>query len=151
MRYLLPLLCLWLGNIASITPPAIALPFLSTSATAISASLTLDGEGFAAPHLVKVADISISTDHSSGLTLMLTSGSLTKVGGHDIPFQVTTVANDAIAPDRGDFTVPAGNTYTYVTQAAGAESRDVYILYTPRALQDPGSYSAAITISVVDN
>ncbi|PSR15542.1 hypothetical protein C8255_22575 [filamentous cyanobacterium CCP3] len=151
MRYLLPLLGLCLGSVVSIVQPAVGLPFLSTSATAISTSLDLDGEGSASTHIVKVADILFSTDHSGGLTLWLTSGNLTKVNGSDISFQVTTVANDAIAPSSSDFTVPSGQVYTYVTLAAGSESRDVYILYTPSALQDPGAYSATIDISVVDN
>lgn len=151
MRYLLPLLCLCLGSVVSLAQPAVGLPSLSTSATSISTLLDLDGEGSATTHIVKVADISISTDYSGGLTLSLTSGSLTKSEGSDISFQVTTVANDDSAPSSSAFTTPSGNTYTYVTQAAGAESRDVYILYTPATLQDPGNYGATINISVVDN
>ncbi|MBE9108179.1 hypothetical protein IQ273_01930 [Nodosilinea sp. LEGE 07298] len=151
MRYLLPLLGLCLGTVVSIAQPAIGLPSLSTSTTAISTSLDLDGEGSASMHIVKIADISISTDYSSGLTLMLTSGSLTKVDGSDILFKITTVANDESAPSSSAFDVPSGDTYTYSTQAAGSENRDVYILYTPSALQDPGSYGATINISVFDN
>ncbi len=151
MRYLLPLLCLCLGGIATIAQPAIGLPSLSTTATAISTSLDLDGEGSAGTHIVKVADISISTDHSVGLTLSLTSGSLTKSQGSDISFKITTVADNESAPSSSAFTTPSGNTYTYVTQTAISESRDVYILYTPSALQDPGPYGATINISVVDN
>lgn len=151
MRYLLPLWGLCLGSLVSIAQPAVGLPSLSTSATAISTSLDLDGEGSASTHIVKVADISISTDSSRGLKLSLTSGSLTKVDGSDISFKITTVANDESAPSSSAFDVPSGNTYTYVTQAAGSESRDVYILYTPSALQDPGPYGATINISVEDN
>jgi hypothetical protein len=151
MRYLLPLLGLCLGSLVSIAQPAIGLPSLSTSATAITTSLDLDGEGSASMHIVKVADISISTDYSGGLTLMLTSGSLTKVDGSDISFKITTVANDAIAPSSSDFIVSSGDLYTYATRAASSEGRDAYILYTPSALQDPGAYGATINISVVDN
>lgn len=151
MRHLLPLLGLCLASVASLAQPAVGLPSLSTTATPISTSLNLDGEGSASTHIVKVADISISTASGSGLTLTLTSGSLTKVNGSDISFKITTVANDAIAPPSSAFTVPSGTSYTYRTEAATSESRDVYILYTPSALQDPGSYGATINLSVADN
>lgn len=140
-----------IGIIASIAYPAWGLPSLSTSSTAMTTHLDLDGEGTATTHIVKVADITISTDSATGLILYVTSGSLAKVDGADIDFQVTTVEDEAIAPSHGDFTVFSGNTYTYVTPAATAESRDVYIRYTPNPLQDPGSYSALIQLSVADN
>jgi hypothetical protein len=145
--------CWCLGVVVSITQPAIGQtsPSLSTTATTISTSLPLDGEGSASMHIVKVADVAISTDNSSGLTLTVTSGSLPKLNGPDIAFQVTTVADDAIAPSSGDFMVSSSHTYTYVTSTAGFENRDIYILYSPNALQDPGVYSTSIQVSVVDN
>ena len=151
MRCLLPLLGLCLGSLATIAQPAMGQPMLSSTATAMSTVLDLDGEGSAATHIVKVADITVSTDHSGGLTLMLTASRLTKPQGSDIAIQITTVGEGAIAPSPTDFTVPADGTYTYVTSWAGAEQRDVYILYTPNALQDPGDYSATLNIAVVDN
>lgn len=154
MRYLLPTVFGFVGGIActaSLIQPAIGLPSLSTSATMISTDLDLDGEGSASTHIVKIADITLSTDNASGLTLSVTSGSLTKVNGTDIDFQVTTVQDDAAPPTAGDFTVASGNIYTYATVAAGAENRDVYIRYTPKELQDPGNYSAAVQLSVADN
>jgi len=151
MRYFLPLLLALIGGGVLIVQPAIGLPSLSTSATTISTDLDLDGEGSANTHIVKVADITFSTDNTAGLTLSVTSGSLTKANGVDIDFQVTTVPNEAAMPTSGDFTVPSGNTYTYITAAAGTENRDVYIRYTPNNLQDPGNYSAAIQLSAIDN
>ncbi|ASC71340.1 hypothetical protein XM38_022920 [Halomicronema hongdechloris C2206] len=135
----------------SIASPAAALPTLSTSSTTTASSLDLDGEGTATTHIVKVADLSFSTDNTLGLTLQVTSGAITKLAGEDIEFQVVTVPNDASAPAEADFTVPSGSAYTYVTSAAGSEARDLYILYTPSALQDPGDYSGIIDVSVFDN
>lgn len=154
MRYLLLTIFGFVGGIAcsaGLIQPAIGLPSLSTSATAISADLDLDGEGSASTHIVKIADITLSTDNATGLTLSVTSGSLTKVNGTDIDFQVTTVQDQAASPTAGDFTVASGTIYTYVTTVAGAENRDVYIRYTPNELQDPGNYGAAIQLSVADN
>ena len=144
-------LCACIGVLVGIAKPAIGLSTHSTTPTAIATSIDLDGEGSANTHIVKVADVTFSTDSSIGLTLTLTSGSFNKVDGADINFQVTTVGNNASAPSGAAFTVPSGSSYTYVTQAAGTESRDVYIRYTPNALQDPGNYSASIQSSVVDN
>ncbi|MBD1909195.1 MULTISPECIES: hypothetical protein [unclassified Leptolyngbya] len=151
MRYKLPFLCICLGIVASIAFPASGVPTLSTTSTTVSTSLDLDGEGNASTHIVKVADITIATHNSRGFTLTLTSASLTKSDGNDIDLQITTVSNDAGVPSNGDFTVPSGHTYTYVTETDGSENRDVYIRYTPDHLQDPGTYSASIRISVVDN
>ncbi|MBI4780731.1 MAG: hypothetical protein HY785_05350 [Oscillatoriophycideae cyanobacterium NC_groundwater_1537_Pr4_S-0.65um_50_18] len=151
MRYNHLLLCACMGAVASIAQPAIGLSTLNTTPTTIATSLDLDGEGSATTHIVKVSDITFSTDNSTGLTLTLTSDSLSKVDGADIDFQVTTVGNDAIAPSSAAFTVASGDSYTYVTETSGTESRDVYLRYTPKALQDPGHYSASIQASVVDN
>ncbi|NEQ54099.1 MAG: hypothetical protein F6K11_28870, partial [Leptolyngbya sp. SIO3F4] len=54
-------------------------------------------------------------------------------------------------PNSGDFSTLSGNNYTYTTNSAGAENRDVYIRYTPRAFQDPGNYTGSIDLSVIDN
>jgi hypothetical protein len=151
MRYKHLLLCACMGAVAIIAQPAIGLSTLNTTPTAIATSLNLDGEGSATTHIIKVSDITFSTDNSTGLTLTLTSDSFNKVDGANIDFQVTTVENDAIAPSGAAFTVPSGDNYTYVTETSGTESRDVYLRYTPNALQDPGNYSASIQVSVVDN
>lgn len=131
--------------------PASALPNLTTSPTNDASQLDLDGEGTASTHIVKVANITISTDSVSGLTLTISSGDIEQVGGQPISFQVTTVADNASLPSNGDFSTPSGNNYTYANGAAGAESRDVYIRYTPLSLQDPGNYAGLMNLSVVDN
>jgi hypothetical protein len=153
MRYQLPALCWCLGVVVSIAQPAMGQisPSLSTVATTISTTLPLDGEGSASTHIIKVADVAISTDNSTGLTLRVTSGSLPKLNGPDIPFQVTTVRSGDIAPSSGHFTDASGHTHTYGRYTDGSENRDVYILYTPNALQDPGIYRTSIQVSVVNN
>ncbi len=151
MRYKHFFLCACIGIVASVAQPAIGLSTLNTTPTAFATSIDLDGEGSATTHIIKVSDITISTDNSTGLTLRLTSDSFNKVDGSDIDFQVTTVENNAIAPSGAAFTVPSGSSYTYVTDTSGTESRDVYIRYTPNALQDPGTYSTSIQLSVADN
>ncbi|MBE9076003.1 hypothetical protein IQ241_01610 [Romeria aff. gracilis LEGE 07310] len=137
--------------LSAIPTPALALPTLATSPTAVVSSLDLDGEGTATTHIVKVADLSFSTDSALGLTLSVTSGSLTKPDGVDIDFQVVTVLDNDVAPSEGDFSVPSGSVYTYTTSGAGNHSRDLYILYRPAALQDPGNYASTIDVWVDDN
>lgn len=131
--------------------PAQAVPTLTTTPTINAAQLDLDGEGTASTHVVKVADIVISTDGGSGLTLTITSGDIDRVGGQAIPFQITTVTDNASPPTSGDFSTPSGNNYTYATGSAGTENRDVYIRYTPLSFQDPGNYTSSIDLSVADN
>ncbi|NEQ55556.1 MAG: hypothetical protein F6K11_36485, partial [Leptolyngbya sp. SIO3F4] len=119
--------------------PVQAMPALSTTPTIDAGQLDLDGEGSASTHVVKVADIAISTDSGSGLTLTISSGDIDRVDSQPISFQITTVADNAAPPNSGDFSTLSGNNYTYTTNSAGAENRDVYIRYTPRAFQDPGN------------
>ena len=131
--------------------PAPALPNLTTSPTNDASQLDLDGEGTASTHIVKVADVTVSTDNASGLTLTISSGDIKQVEGQPISFQVTTVVDNASPPSNGDFSTTSGNNYTYANGAAGVESRDVYIRYTPLSLQDPGDYASLMNLSVVDN
>lgn len=148
-----PLLNLLLAMSAIIIPPlpAMALPTLDTTMSAIATDIDLDGEGTATTHIVKVADVEVSTDNTNGLTLTITSGGLAKFGGEEIAFRVTTVANNSNSPTSSEFTVSSGNNYTYTTDSAAVESRDVYIRYTPQSLQDPGTYDATLELSVTDN
>lgn len=117
-----------------------------TSSTASGAS-TLDlmnGE-----KIVKVADISMSTNNEQGLTLTVSSGNLTKTGGTSIPYQVTSVADAATAPTT--FGTASGTNYTVGTSAAGSSAVDLYIKYAPASAQDPGAYSGEISLTVSDN
>lgn len=101
--------------------------------------------------IVHVADLAMSTNNEQGFTLTATSGDLSKAGGTPIPFQVTTVDDSAAAPLSGDFSVASGANYTFSTVVAGSFDQDLYIKYTPAALQDPGTYSGTINLTVSDN
>ena len=101
--------------------------------------------------IVKVADIAMSTNNSAGLQLTASSGNLTNADSQTIAFKVTTVDDAAAAPATGDFTVASGTNYTASSNAAGDWPKDMYIAYTPAALQDPGTYSATISLTVSDN
>jgi len=131
--------------------PAFATSSVTATNTAGATNLGLDGEGSASTHIVKVADLSLSTDSSSGFTLSITSGSLTKAGGTPVPFQVALVDHNAGAPSSGAFMVASGSPYLLVTSAAGSLEKDLYIKYTPASLQDPGGYAAVIAVDIVDN
>jgi hypothetical protein len=117
----------------------------------MAATLDLDGQGTASTHIVKVANITVSTDNPDGLTLVISSGSLSKSGGTDIPFQVTTVEDGSGPASAGDFTSSSGSNYSFNTSTAGTHDRDLYIRYSSAELQDPGHYSSSITITVLDN
>lgn len=132
--------------------PAFSLPAITSSTTSVASNLTLDGEGSASTRIVKVANLELSTDDSDGFTLIISSESLTKSGSETpIPFQVTTVAAGSGSPSASDFPVSPGSNYTVSTTSAGSSSKELYIKYTPAALQDPGSYSTSISLVVTDN
>lgn len=132
--------------------PSFSLPAITSSTTSVASNLTLDGEGSASEHIIKVADLAISTDNSTGLSLTVSSGNLTKAAGiTPIAFQVTTVADRAPAPASGEFITPSGSNYTASTATTGQADKDLYIKYTSAALQDPGPYSVAISLIVTDN
>lgn len=125
---------------------------LTTWATAGSTSLVMDGMGSASVHIVKIAEVTVSTDAVAGITLFVSSGSLSKGDGRtSIPFQLVLVEHDASAPSSAAFTTPSGSTFTFATNAAGPLAKDIYIKYLPASLQDPGSYSASVELAVTDN
>jgi hypothetical protein len=130
---------------------AAAASAVTVQAAAAASTLDVDGEGSASTHVVKVADVSLTGDGANGLTVYVTGASLTSPGGQPIAFQVLLVVDGAPAPSASDFTTPAGSTYVFSTGAPGTIGRDLYIKYTPAALQDPGAYTATIDLNVVDN
>jgi hypothetical protein len=131
--------------------PVIANTILITNPTLSATTLELDGTGNPSMSIVKVADIHLSTDNPQGCTVTISSGSLSKPGGTSIPFQITDVADGAGTPSAGNFTTASGSNHTFSISTAGTRDRDIYIRYTPAALQDPGSYSASIIINISDN
>lgn len=124
---------------------------MTSTPTGGASALALDGGAAGSVQIVKVADISMSTNNEQGLTLTASSGNLTKAGGTSIAYQVTSVADGASAPATGDFAVASGSNYTVGSSGAGNLVKDLYIKYTPAALQDPGNYAGSITLSVADN
>jgi hypothetical protein len=110
----------------------------------------MEGAGSSSLHIVKVADLSLSTDDVDGFILSVSSGNLTKTGGASVPFQVLVVAHGAATPTAGDFTVASGDTLPHMTSNAGAVEVDLYIKYQSANLQDPGPYSASISLSILD-
>jgi hypothetical protein len=101
--------------------------------------------------IVKVADISMSTNNEQGLTLTATSGSLTKDGGTAIPYEVTSVADAASSPGAAAFTTTSGQSYTVGTTGSGSAAVDLYVRFTPAGAQDAGTYTGEITLTVSDN
>ncbi|MHC5777355.1 hypothetical protein [Nostoc sp.] len=131
--------------------PAFSLPTIISSTTSVASNLILDGKGSASSHIVKIANLELSTDDPNGFTLTISSQSLIKTGGETpIPFQVTTVAAGE-SPNDSDFSISSGSNYTVSTTSAGSSSKDMYIKYTPAALQDPGAYNTSISLVITDN
>jgi len=139
---------IWLGLF--VCHNAAALPTVAATVTAAASTLDLDGEGSSETYIVKVADVTFSTDNATGCTLTLSSGDIAKAGGLNIAYKVTSVADGAAAPTSGDFTVPTGTDYTYAISSATSSDRDVYVKYTTRSIQDPGTYSETIHFTVAD-
>ena len=124
---------------------------VTTQAVAQATALELDGTGSATVHIVRIADVVADTNSPNGCTLSISSGSLTKAGGQPVAFQVALVDHDAAAPSAGAFTIASGSTYTWITSSAASAEKDLYILYRPAALQDPGAYSASVVLEIADN
>lgn len=131
--------------------PVLALPAVTTTPTSDAGNLLLDGQGTATTQVVKVATLTLSTDSPNGYTVFVSSGNVAKLDATSIPFQVTIVDAGSSSPGEGAFTVASGNNYTLSTSQANTANKDLYIRYTPAALQDPGSYSASILLTIVDN
>ncbi|MHC5744530.1 MAG: hypothetical protein ACYTXT_22070 [Nostoc sp.] len=110
--------------------------------------LNLGGDGTTpTPHVVQVADFTMSTNNEQGLSLSVPVGTMTKTNGTTITYQVKVVDHLATAPEAVDF---SSGDQTYTTNAAGPANRDLYINYTPANFQDPGAYTGSITLTVSD-
>ncbi|MBN8564723.1 hypothetical protein Q2T42_16005 [Leptolyngbya boryana CZ1] len=130
-------------------------PTLALTATpnGTASALPLDGAAAGAEQIQKVAGLNVETNNTLGYTLTVSSGNLAEPKGDTIAYQVV-VKDTATAAVSGDFQVASGTDYTYATTAANAAvdgNRDLYIRYTPRALQNPGAYTSTINLSVKDN
>ncbi len=136
-----------LGSVAT----AMASPSVTAHGTLNSNGLLLDGRGTTSTRIVKVAEVSAAADSPDGLTLSVSSGSLTKGSGTPIAFQVVLVARDAMAPSSGSFLTPTAGVLTSSSSAAGTVELDLYIKYRAASLQDPGFYAATVDFDVVDN
>jgi hypothetical protein len=120
---------------------------LTTTATGDASALDLSsGE-----KIIQVADLGLSTNNSTGYTLEASSGNLTNEDSVTMAYQVTTIADGGTAPATGDFGIASGTPYTVSTSAAGTAAQDLYIKYTPAALQDPGTYTGSVSLTVTDN
>ncbi|MEH2361152.1 hypothetical protein [Nostoc sp.] len=110
--------------------------------------LVLTGDGTTAI-TVKVADLAITTNNTTGYTLTATEGNLTD--GHN-----DTIAYKLASVNAGDTTTTpnfsgTGALYTdSSTTTAGANPKDLYIKYTPSAIQQAGTYGATIILAVTD-
>lgn len=138
--------------LAATASVALATPSMTVSPAAGNGGLILDGEGSSTTHVVKIADVSLSTDASNGFTVSISSGSLTKADGRTpVPYQVQLVADGAAAPLASAFTTPSGTALLWSSPVPGPVEMDLYVKYTPVPLQDPGPYTANIGLDVVDN
>lgn len=126
---------------------------VTSTATAQATALNLGGGGTAVgEQIVQVADVALTTNNSTGLTATITSGNLSNgTATDDIAFKVQTVADGGTAPASGAFTTASGTDLIYANSAAGDDPQDLYIAYTPAALQDPGTYTGSIILNVADN
>jgi hypothetical protein len=133
-------------------PVAAASPSVAVSSSAAAGGLVLDGEGGSLTHVVKIADVTLSTDARMGLTVSITAGVLTTSNGRTpVRFQVLLVPRGGAAPPPAAFTTPSTMIYVWSTTAPGAVDKDLYIKYTPARLQSPGAYTANVDIDVTNN
>jgi hypothetical protein len=119
-----------------------------TTGAGSAADLLLTG---ASEKIVKVADLAITTNNSTGYTLTATEGNLSDgAHGDTIAYKVATVVHGNTAPQATDFNGSSGFYTDSTTTTAGSNPKDLYIKYTPSATQAAGTYGATITLNVAD-
>ena len=122
---------------------------VTSSPTAEAAALSLYGVGTAQTNVVvKVADLALITNNTTGVTLTAAGDAGLTNGTSTLPYQVLIVADAATAPADTAF-ASATDTDTVNDFVSGAAARDLYIEYDAPALLDSGAYTGAITVSVV--
>lgn len=101
--------------------------------------------------IVKVANLAITTNNTTGYTLTASEGNLSDPHGDNIAFQSASVVAGAGTPGTLAFTGSAGTYTDASTTTAGQNDKDLYIKYLPSATQAAGIYGATITLNVADN
>lgn len=124
---------------------------VTSTATAGAGTLNLYGAGSAQNNVVvKVADMALITNNTTGVTLTATPDSGLTNGTSTLTYQVLIVADAASAPADTAFAAGA-DTDNVNDFSGGASARDLYIEYDAPALLDPGTYTGVITVSVAAN
>ncbi|MEH1917838.1 hypothetical protein [Nostoc sp.] len=120
--------------------------------TAGATALNLGGEGtIVTDAVVKVADLTMSTNNASGLKISLVGGTLigTLTGiGTPITYQVA-VATNGQTPATGDYS--ANISGLSVSNSPAEVEKDLYIRYSAPAINDPDTYEGSILLTVADN
>ncbi|MBE9108178.1 hypothetical protein IQ273_01925 [Nodosilinea sp. LEGE 07298] len=121
---------------------------VTSTATAAASTLNLYGAGTAQTNVVvKVADMALITNNTTGVTLTATGDAGLTNGTSTLPYQVLIVADAAAAPADTAFSSTI-DSKSVTDFSAGAAARDLYIEYDAPALLDPGAYTGVITVSV---
>lgn len=121
------------------------------SATPAAAALQLGGTGRALTQIVKVADLTISTDSPGGCAVTVSTRALTNRDGETpIALEVLAVLDGAPAPIAADFSASSAGTHTFRIRSAGMQLFDIYIRFSSRRQQDPGTYSSSLIIHATD-
>lgn len=121
---------------------------VTSTATAGAGTLNLYGAGTAQNNVVvKVADMALITNNTTGVTLSATRDAGLTNGTSNLTYQVLIVGDGATAP--ADTAFSSNTDSKSVTDfTSGASARDLYIEYDAPALLDPGNYTSTITVSV---
>lgn len=124
---------------------------LAVDCTDTAGAVALDFDGGSAELIVKVSDCSATTNDDSGLTITFDPDAAFVGSAADtIAFSVESVTDAAAPPLTGDF---PGNDVndTWATAASGATDTDVYIKFTQDPTVHPGTYTANIAVTSIDN
>lgn len=101
---------------------------------------------------IKVADITMGTNNATGLNLALNSAVTFTNTNNKTPITVGVAVLDgatATAPITGYTTIAASLKAPVAAQAVSTPY-SLFIEYTPVALQDPGIYSATVSLTITD-
>ncbi|MFB2882403.1 hypothetical protein [Floridanema aerugineum] len=139
------------------TTASVGLSGTVTSTLAITSTTTTDASALplstAGNQVAKIADLTVTTNNTAGLTLTASTGNLTS-GTDTVPFTVTTVDDAATAPST--FATASGSNYTLnvnsgLDASTGSKNLDLYIQVQNPTLPKRGSYNGTVTLTVTDN
>lgn len=129
-----------------------AQPFVTATETPGASDLNIDGTGTASLTIVQVGDVVVDTTGESAHRLDITPNAITKaLAGPDVTLEVTALVDPGGGTSTPSSASFSSGVYSVCIDGNTSTDFDVYIKYTPAPLQDPGSYSGSLDLSIQED